>query len=160
MHPVNAGRLVVCDNFYTRHTLAKAVLAMTDDEVRLLAIVGAVVNSIARVSKNPRGSWELIAAVDSTAFSKNAKKAHDCDNPNSLHTSARHTNYRVSFPLEPVVFNSNDLTSTPSARVLGGGYSEAKSCYNGLYPIRGGLKIVDYTGNNLWLPRMWLLITL
>ncbi|OWZ04152.1 hypothetical protein PHMEG_00023994 [Phytophthora megakarya] len=39
--------------------------------------IHAVVDSIGRVSKKPRGSWELIAAVDSTAFSKNAKKAHD-----------------------------------------------------------------------------------
>ncbi|OWZ09509.1 hypothetical protein PHMEG_00017781 [Phytophthora megakarya] len=96
------------------------------------------VNAGRLVVKKPRGSWELIAAVDSTAFSKNAKMLMIADNANSLHTSARHTHFRVSFPLEPETTSCffNDLASTPSARVLGGGYSEVISCYHGLYPIR------------------------
>ncbi|OWZ04720.1 LOW QUALITY PROTEIN: hypothetical protein PHMEG_00023331 [Phytophthora megakarya] len=37
---------------------------------------------------------------------------------------------------QPVVFYTNDLASTPSARVLDGENSEAISCCHGLYPIR------------------------
>ncbi|KUF92473.1 Ankyrin repeat domain-containing protein 13A [Phytophthora nicotianae] len=35
----NGRRLLVSDNFYTRHTLAKAVLAITDGETRMLGTV-------------------------------------------------------------------------------------------------------------------------
>ncbi|KAJ8576893.1 hypothetical protein ON010_g2316 [Phytophthora cinnamomi] len=79
-------RLVVSDNFYTRHKLAKARLSMTDGSVRMLGTsrrdwvghlnMGAVTDSIERVGQMPRGSWELVAAVDSFDDSKKAKEAH------------------------------------------------------------------------------------
>jgi hypothetical protein len=64
-------RLMITDNFYTRHALAKAVKAFTDGETRMIGTVRennvaasskkAVEHSKARVSAGPRGSWELIA---------------------------------------------------------------------------------------------------
>ncbi|OWZ07486.1 hypothetical protein PHMEG_00020115 [Phytophthora megakarya] len=88
LHPAPTGtRLLVCDNFYTRHDLAKAVLTMTDNEVYMLGTVrqdwvgslnsAAVKAAIERVRNKPRGSWEVVAALDRTAVSKKAKKAHD-----------------------------------------------------------------------------------
>jgi hypothetical protein len=87
LHPAQSGRrLVVSDNFYTRHDLVKAILEMTDGETRMLGTVRqdwigrlnsrAVKVSIERVRTSQRGSWELVAAVDSVADSKKAKDAH------------------------------------------------------------------------------------
>ncbi|KAF1791585.1 PiggyBac transposable element-derived protein [Phytophthora cactorum] len=67
-------RLVVSDNFYTRHTFAQALLKLTDGEMHLLGTVRmnlvdkwnkpAVSAAVARVDGDSRGGWELVAAVD------------------------------------------------------------------------------------------------
>ncbi|KAF4143098.1 Transposase IS4 [Phytophthora infestans] len=67
-------RLIVCNNYYTRHELAKAVLAFTDGEVRMVGTCkvnqmgkwneSEIALSVERVKLIERGSWELIAAVD------------------------------------------------------------------------------------------------
>ncbi|KAG6952758.1 hypothetical protein JG687_00012808 [Phytophthora cactorum] len=60
-------RLVVSDNFYTRHTFAQALLKFTDGEMHLLGTVRMNLvdkSAIARVDGGPRGNWELVAAVD------------------------------------------------------------------------------------------------
>ncbi|KUF85454.1 hypothetical protein AM588_10000940 [Phytophthora nicotianae] len=152
----NGRRLLVSDNFYTRHTLAKAVLAITDGETRMLGTVrqdwigslnkDAVADSIARVKTKPRGSWELVAAVDSCLASKKDKAAHARKQkkvPAHLRTPysppvefSPRAGFIVFLDKQPVVFYTNDLASTPTARVLDGTNSEAISCCHGLYPIQ------------------------
>lgn len=107
LHQSTTGRrLVVSDNVYTRHALARAVFEMTDGDVRMLGTVRqdwvgrlnrvAVGDSMKRVAQMPRGSWELIAAVDSELDSKQARAAHARRKNNFLSTSRRHTHHRSS----------------------------------------------------------------
>ncbi|ETK88251.1 hypothetical protein L915_07477 [Phytophthora nicotianae] len=67
-------RLLVSDNFYTRHTYARAIDAFTDGDVRVLGTVRlnlvdkhnkvAFEPAVECIAKQERGSWELVAAVD------------------------------------------------------------------------------------------------
>ncbi|ETN18075.1 hypothetical protein PPTG_21508 [Phytophthora nicotianae INRA-310] len=70
MRSPTGHRLVVSDNFYTRHTFAHALLKYTDGEMHLLGTVRlnlvskpAVKASIERVDASERGSWELVGEV-------------------------------------------------------------------------------------------------
>ncbi|KAK1941087.1 hypothetical protein P3T76_007793 [Phytophthora citrophthora] len=74
-HPApNGHRLLVSDNFYTRHNLAKTLLTFTDGEMRLLGTVRIPLQgkwnameleaSKSRMDVAERGSWELVAAMD------------------------------------------------------------------------------------------------
>ncbi|GMF54209.1 unnamed protein product [Phytophthora fragariaefolia] len=66
--------LLVSDNFYTRHTLAKAILAFTDGEMRTLGTAriglqgkwngGMLEAAKDRCKGVERGTWELIVADD------------------------------------------------------------------------------------------------
>lgn len=157
LYPAESGRrLVISDNFYTRHDLAKAILAMTDGEVRMLGTArldwagrlnrDALADSVKRVAQMPRGSWELIAAVDSHVDSKKERDAHvrrQKKLPAHLRTAyappiqfSDRAGFVVFLDKQPVIFYTNDLSRTPSARVLGGETSEAIDCCNGLYPLR------------------------
>jgi len=67
-------RLVVTDNFYTRHTLAVAVNKFTDGEVLMLGTVKLnlidavnkhnVVKALDMLKDASRGTWYLVAAYD------------------------------------------------------------------------------------------------
>ena len=67
-------RLVVTDNFYTRHHLANALLQFTDGDVRILGTVrmnyvdsvnnGNVKKAVQLLKDQPRGTWYLIAAYN------------------------------------------------------------------------------------------------
>ncbi|GMF33858.1 unnamed protein product [Phytophthora lilii] len=80
-------RLLVSDNFYTRHTYAPAVEAFTDGEVRLLGTVRmnlvdrfnkfALEPVIKRIAVQERGEWELVAAVVPESDYKKNAAAHD-----------------------------------------------------------------------------------
>ncbi|GMF45458.1 unnamed protein product [Phytophthora fragariaefolia] len=71
---LNGHRLLICDNFYTRHNLAKTILAFNDGEMKMIGTVRISLQgkwnameleaAKARVDECERGSWELIAAVD------------------------------------------------------------------------------------------------
>ncbi|ETM52871.1 hypothetical protein L914_03573, partial [Phytophthora nicotianae] len=68
---VSRRHLIVSDNIYIRHKLATAVLAMGG---RLKE--RAVFDSVSRIKSIQRGSWKLVAAVDSQEDSKKARNAH------------------------------------------------------------------------------------
>ncbi|ETL80246.1 hypothetical protein L917_19249, partial [Phytophthora nicotianae] len=65
-------RVLVTDNFYTRHTYARVIDLFTDGEVRLLGTVRmnlldrfnkfALEPAVERIITQERGSWELVAA--------------------------------------------------------------------------------------------------
>ena len=149
-------RVVVCDNFYTRHSFAKLLKLLTDGEIRILGTMrfnyvdkwskSIIKESIKRVSNADRGTWELITAVDVTP-----------EYEQSYETYQRQINrlpiaHRSPFPLEPplsenagyiifkdkktVIFYTNDLAKTPSSRVLSGDNAEAQVCCQGLVPIK------------------------
>ncbi|GMF42257.1 unnamed protein product [Phytophthora fragariaefolia] len=71
---LNGHRLLICDHFYTRHNLAKTILAFTDGKTKMIGTVRISLQgkwnameleaANARVDECERGSWELIAAVD------------------------------------------------------------------------------------------------
>ncbi|KAJ8508600.1 hypothetical protein ON010_g18855 [Phytophthora cinnamomi] len=77
-------RLLVLDNFYTRHTYASAIEAFTDGEVRLLGTARmnlvdrfnkfALEPAVERISQQELGSWELVAAVDPEKKQKKRQK--------------------------------------------------------------------------------------
>ncbi|RLN93793.1 hypothetical protein BBJ28_00025481 [Nothophytophthora sp. Chile5] len=79
-------RLMVSDNFYTRHLLAKALLKFTDGEVRTLGTVRLnlvdkwnkvkLTEATKRVEGMDRGSWELVAAVDAEVGWKRKQDEH------------------------------------------------------------------------------------
>lgn len=93
----------------------------------------------------PRGSWEFIAAVNEID-SKTARDAHAEEQkklPPRLRTKyspfcqfSDRAGFIVFRDKKPVLFYTNDLAKTPSARVLGGDTREAIECCHGLYPIR------------------------
>ncbi|GMF40391.1 unnamed protein product [Phytophthora fragariaefolia] len=73
--PYPSGRrLIVCDNFYTRHFLASALLRFTDGETCLLGTVRLnlgdrwnkveLAKAMERVEQTERDSWKLVAAVE------------------------------------------------------------------------------------------------
>ncbi|POM78669.1 Hypothetical protein PHPALM_3774 [Phytophthora palmivora] len=147
-------RLVVSDNFYTRHTLARAILAFTDGAVRTTGTVclnlvdkfnkGAVEEAVKRVSEAERGKWELVAAnlVGKSKILSTKKPTRVLQNrekPNSR----QHCKYQTEpvtlstkIAIVVVIFYSNDLRATPSSRTLSCTSSEAVECCHGLYPIQ------------------------
>ncbi|OWY97847.1 hypothetical protein PHMEG_00031521 [Phytophthora megakarya] len=105
-----------------RHNLAKALMVFTDGEMRTLGTVRISLQgkwnaneleaSKTRMDEEVRGSWELVAAVDKKL------SAH-------LHTPyeasvaiAPNAGYIVYRNKQTVVFYTNDLAGTPSARAL------------------------------------------
>lgn len=149
-------RLMVSDNFYTRHTFASAILAFTDGEMHTIGTVRtnlidkwnkpAVEDSIRRVAEAERGTWELVAAVNPEAGWK--KKEADHQKAQKKRPAARQTAYQPSLSFanragyvvykdrKVVIFYSNDLHATPSVRTLPGTSDEAVACCHGLYPIQ------------------------
>jgi hypothetical protein len=149
-------RLTVSDNFYTRHTFAKALLALTDGEMHTTGIVRinltgkwnkpAVEASVLRVAEAERGQWELIAAGD-LEFDWKVKETEHQKSRRRL-PKAQRTEYQPSFTFEErlgyivykdrkvVIFYSNDLRTTPSTRILNGSSDEAVACCHGRYPIQ------------------------
>ncbi|KAJ8528656.1 hypothetical protein ON010_g14673 [Phytophthora cinnamomi] len=124
-------RLVVSDNFYTRHTLLK----FTD-----------VAAAVARVGVGERGSWELVAAVDPEPGWEEKKKAHQKTQRRIAKAyrteykpailQAQRAGYIVDMDRKVVIFYANDLKATPSALTMASTSQEAVFCCPGTYPIQ------------------------
>uniref|UniRef100_H3GEE4 PiggyBac transposable element-derived protein domain-containing protein n=1 Tax=Phytophthora ramorum TaxID=164328 RepID=H3GEE4_PHYRM len=156
-YPAQDGhRLLVCDNFYTRHNLAKTLMAFTDGEMRMLGTVrislqgkwnaAALETAKARVDAAERGSWELVAAVDVAPGWEKLQEKHKRAQkklPPHLQTEyvasmtvAAGAGYIVFRDKLTVIFYTNDLAGTPSQRVLPGNSPEAIWLCRGLAPLR------------------------
>ncbi|GMF26610.1 unnamed protein product [Phytophthora fragariaefolia] len=149
-------RLVVSDNFYTRHTFAQAQLKITDGEMHLLGTVRinlvdkwkkvVMAAAVARLGAGERGTWEVVAAVDPEPAWEAKKKAHH--NGQRRRAKAKRTQYEpATFHVERVgyivymdrkviIFYTNDLKATPSALTLPSSSPEAVFCCHGTYPIQ------------------------
>ncbi|KUF78757.1 WASH complex subunit [Phytophthora nicotianae] len=94
-------RLLVCDNFYTRHNLAKTLTTFTDGEMKLLGTVRIGLQgkwmaerleaSKARIDNAERGSWELIAALDVPVDWEKLQEKHKRAQKKFQHTGRRRT---------------------------------------------------------------------
>ncbi|KAG6943184.1 hypothetical protein JG688_00017736 [Phytophthora aleatoria] len=145
----NFHRLLVCDNFYTRHNLAKTLMSFTDGEMRMLGTVRISLQAAAfkeRIDKAERGSWELIAAVDVPPGWETLQEKHKRaqkklpEHMQSIYsapmTIAAKAGYSVFRDKQTVLFYTNDLASTPSQRVLSSESPEAIWLCRGLAPLR------------------------
>ncbi|KAE8899747.1 hypothetical protein PF007_g16673 [Phytophthora fragariae] len=152
----SSRRLLVCDNFYTRHNLAKTLLAFTDGEMKMLGTVRISLQgkwisptldaAKARMDAAPRGSSELVAAIDVPTGWEKLQEAHKRAQkkpPPHLQTAyapptaiVHNAGYVVFCDKLTVVFYTNDLAGTPSQRVLPGDSPEAIWLCNGLAPLR------------------------
>lgn len=150
---------MVTDNFYTRHVLARVLLAFTDSEVRMLGTVRiqlvdkwnkpAVRESIERLEESERGSWELVAAVDVSAEQENFRAVHmhvQSKLPKNQRTSYSGITTFAKMPstsfsrIRNPVFYRSDLLLTPSARVLDGKSEEAIFAARDYLLCEGGLE--------------------
>ncbi|ETM97605.1 hypothetical protein PPTG_20034 [Phytophthora nicotianae INRA-310] len=149
-------RLMVSDNFYTRHLLARALLKFTDGEARLLGTVRLnlvdkwnrkeLTAAVARVSEIERSSWELVAAVDvEPGLAANIQRHNQRQRriPKAKRTVYTPTvtispfaGYIVFKDKQAVIFYTNDLKCTPPTSVLNCNDPRAIACVHGLYPIR------------------------
>lgn len=152
----NKRRLLVCDNFYTRHNLAKTLLAFTDGEMRLLGTVRIHLQgkwnaqeldaAKAWIDMAERGSWELVAAVDVPVGWEKLQEAHKRAQkklPEHLRTEyvapmtiAATAGYIIFRGKLTVTFYTNDLAGTPFQGVLRGDSAEAIWLCHGLAPLR------------------------
>ncbi|KAK1946029.1 hypothetical protein P3T76_003077 [Phytophthora citrophthora] len=156
-HPApNGHRLLVSDNFYTRHNLAKTLLAFTDGEMRLLGNVCIYLQgkwnameleaSKSRMDVAERGSWELVAAVDvPVGWEKLQEKHKRLQKKMPSHqqtpymapmTIAANAGYIVFRDKLTVIFFTNDLAGTLSQRVLAGDSREAIHLCRNLAPLQ------------------------
>ncbi|KAG6944004.1 hypothetical protein JG688_00017320 [Phytophthora aleatoria] len=134
-------RLLVTDNFYTRHALAKALSMFTDGETRMLGTMHEnnvdseskklVAASIARVEAQPRGSWELVAILEGEPRYIQRKKDHSREM-----VFAPNAGYIVFKDKKVVLFYTNDLRGTPDELVMGQNDPRAIDCVHGLFPIK------------------------
>ncbi|KUF95983.1 Bifunctional epoxide hydrolase 2 [Phytophthora nicotianae] len=149
-------RLVVSDNFYTRHTFAQALLKFTDGEMHLLGTVRinlvdkwnkpAVSAAIGRVDAGNRGSWELVAAVNPEPGWEAKQKGHQKRQRGVAKAKqtafeptivqAQNAGYIIYKDRKVVIFYTNDLKATPSERSLPSTSPEAVYCCHGTYPIQ------------------------
>ncbi|GMF68114.1 unnamed protein product [Phytophthora fragariaefolia] len=156
-HPdPNQHRLLVCDNFYTRHNLAKTVMEFTDGEMKMLRTVRIALQgdwvakeleaAKARMDTAERGSWELVAALDVLAGWEKLQEKHKRAQrklPEHLQTPyvapatiAANAGYIVFRDKMTVVFYTNDLAGSLPQRVLSDCSPEAVRLCRGLAPLR------------------------
>ncbi|POM69273.1 LOW QUALITY PROTEIN: Hypothetical protein PHPALM_14459 [Phytophthora palmivora] len=147
-------RLVVSDNFYTRHTFAKAILAFTDGEVRTTRTVRlnlldkfnkeAVEGAVQRVSEAERvgicrdgGTGTRLEKARGRA-PKSLKEPFEVAKIKfvpRVQVSNR-AGYIIYKDRKVVIFYSNDLRATLSSRTLTCTSAEAVECCHCLYPIQ------------------------
>ncbi|POM81448.1 LOW QUALITY PROTEIN: Hypothetical protein PHPALM_576 [Phytophthora palmivora] len=129
-------RLVVSDNFYTRHTFARAILAFTDGEVHTTGTStnSTVEEAVQRVSEAERGKWELVAKkqeAEHQKAQKNLSKSQKTKFEPRLQVSNR-AGYLFYKIRKVVIFYSNGLRATPSSRTLSCTSAEAVECCHAL----------------------------
>ena len=146
-------RLFFCDNFYTRHVLAKCLKRMTDGEARVIGTVKFtnvdatnrffLTQAIQQLKDADRGSWKLVCAYD---------KADNLDELRRKHTNVmRKKPAKQRTPFVPprnkvadkaayivwkdkkiVIFYTNYLTFTLAEPILDGGSEGAIKIVHGL----------------------------
>ncbi|KAK1938774.1 hypothetical protein P3T76_008849 [Phytophthora citrophthora] len=148
----SSRRLLVSNNFYTRHNLARTLPTFTDGEMEMLGTVriplqgkwiGSELDAAkSRMDAASRGSWELIAAINVPPGWEKLQEAHKRAQkklPPQQQTSytppitiTNKAGYIVFRDKRTVVFYTNDLAGTPSQRVLRGDSAEANWLCHGL----------------------------
>jgi hypothetical protein len=123
-------RIIICDNFYTRHSFASVLKTITDGRVRIIGTVRGnflgiynaanVKAAMQRLANAPRGSWILVRAYDPPT-TRNGEK-----------TVADSAGFIVFKDSKVCVFYSNDLAFTPSQDFLEMESQEAINCCHGL----------------------------
>ena len=112
MKDPSGKRLVVMDNFYTGHLLARQVAKTSDDEIRILGTVRLsnidgcnrkyLKEAIDTLGEKPRFSWLLVQAFDRQSLR---------DREGIL---AKNCGFVVFKDRKIIIFYSNDLADTPS----------------------------------------------
>jgi hypothetical protein len=153
----NNKRVIFCDNFYTRHTLAASLRRITDGETRLIGIcrfnnIDAtngfnLKQAIEALKLKQRSSWMLVRAYDKVENYDVLKWQHT----NQQNRIPKHQ--RVPFispmtkvsenagyvmlkdPNKVVVFYCNDLKLTPTSPLLPMDNKEAIRAVNGVCTI-------------------------
>jgi len=158
LYPDPSGkRVFFTDNYYTRHTLAKELKAITDNEARLCGTVkftnvdsinrAHLTEAISLMKDATRGSWKLVQAYDKIPDLDKLRRKHiaaEKKKPASQRTQfvpptelvAENAGYIVWKDSKLVVFYTNDLASTPSRPILDGTSDEAISCVRGVAPVK------------------------
>ncbi|GMF49486.1 unnamed protein product [Phytophthora fragariaefolia] len=156
-HPdPNQHRLLVCDNFYTRHNFAKTVMEFTDGEMKMLGTVRIALQgkwvakeleaAKARMDTAERESWELVAALDVPAGWEKLQEKHKRAQrklPEHLQTPyvapatiAANAGYTVFSDKMTVVFYTYDHAGSLPQRVLSDCSPEAVRLCRGLASLR------------------------
>lgn len=163
LYPDPSGkRVFFTDNFYTRHTLAKELQGITDNEARLIGTVKFtnvdatnrkhLSEAMSMLKDAPRGSWCLVRAYDKIPDLEKLRRKHvaaEKKKPANQRTQfvaptelvAENAGYIFWKDSKLVVFYTNDLASTPSRCILDSTSDEAVLCVRGLAPLK------RWTGN-------------
>ncbi|GMF49481.1 unnamed protein product [Phytophthora fragariaefolia] len=152
----NQRRLLVCDNFYTRHNLAKTLTTFTDGEMKMLGTIRIALQgkwmaerleaAKERMENAERGAWELHTALDIPSDWEKLQEKHKRAQkklPTHLQTPyippatiESNAGYIVFRDKKTVIFYPNDLAGTPSQHLLPGDSQEAIQLCHGLAPLR------------------------
>ena len=129
----NKKRIIVMDNFYTRHVLARQVNQLSEDNIRIIGTVRFNnVDSVNRrhlkeamtmMSSKSRGSWLLVQSFD---------KPTERHQPAQV---AKNAGFIVFKDRNVVVFYTNDLATTPSSPIEEP-TEETIRCVRGLAPLK------------------------
>ena len=126
-------RLIVTDNFYTRHVLAKQKEILSDGEIKMIGTIKfnnidglnrkLVKLAIDKVQDSERGTWVLVQALD-----KVIKKKKE------VTVASKNAGYIIFKDRVVVTFYTNDLASTPTKQ-LQFKNKESVMCVRGLAPM-------------------------
>jgi hypothetical protein len=156
----NNKRVIFCNNFYTRHTLAASLRRITNGETRLIGTcrfnnVDAtnrfyLKQAIEALKLKPRGSWMLVRAYDKVDNYDVLKWQHtNQQNRIPKHQRApfispmtkvsKNAGYVVLKDAKVVVFYCNDVKLTPTSPLLPMDNEEAIHAVNGVCTNEDGL---------------------
>ena len=158
LYPDPSGkRVFFTDNFYTHHTLAKELQAITDNEAKLIGTLKFtnvdatnrryLSEAIAMMKDAPRGSWCLVCAYDKIPDLEKLRRKHADAEKKTTATQrtqfvaptelvAKNAGYIVWKDSKLVVLYTNNLATTPSRSILDGTSEEAVLCVRGFAPLK------------------------
>ena len=153
------NRLVIMDNYYTRHALAKFLRELTDQKVRVIGTVKLtnvdalntrnLEEACALLKNAPRGSWKLVAVYDPPPNLEDQRKEHAKEmrkrkrqkqtmlpfSP-SDGTVAKNCGFVLFVDKKIVMIYTNDLSGTPSEKIIDGSSAEAIRLVQGLASMK------------------------